>query len=170
MWGAWVVEDGAHTYVYGVEDRGLDKFVHVARTTRDDLGGAWRFWDGRDWTEDPAASARVASGVSNQFSVVRRGARWTLVTQAGTFGREISVRSASGPAGPWGAPRTVYTTPQWGGRSYTYNATAHPELATGDELVIGYNVNSLDGSELAGDADLYRPRFVRVPAACVDGQ
>ncbi len=145
----------------------MEKHLHVARARRDDLTGEWRFWNGTGWGAEAGASARIAGGVSNQVSVVRRGERWTLITQTSLFGREIVVRDAAGPAGPWGPPRTVYETPAWGGQSYTYNAVAHPELSRGDDLVLSYNVNTFGAGELYVAADLYRPRFVRVPGACL---
>ena len=60
----------------------------------------------------------------------------------------------------------LYTTPTWGEGTYTYNAVAHPEQDAAGGLLVSYNVNSFDGSELYRQADIYRPRFVRVPERC----
>src|SRR5690606_34091954 len=56
----------------------------------------------------------------------------------------------------------------------TYNATAHPEFIKDNELLISYNVNGICKSfcddPFSGryDADLYRPKFVRVPLDYID--
>jgi hypothetical protein len=165
-WGSAVLEDGGTTYVYGIEDHGIEKNMYVARTTNG-LSGAWQYWTGADWSSVPSAARYVHQGVSNQFSVLRRGDHFLLVSQANTFGRELWAAAGSSPTGPWSAPRTFYTTPEWGPRDFTYNAVAHPEL--GGDLVVSYNVNSHDPNDALADADHYRPRFVRVPDACLPG-
>jgi len=38
----------------------------------------------------------------------------------------------------------------------------HPELSTNDELIISYNINSFDFWSLFDNADLYRPKFIKV--------
>lgn len=45
---------------------------------------------------------------------------------------------------------------------WTYNAHEHPELRVGEQLLITYNVNSLDLTELYKDVSIYRPRFITV--------
>ena len=45
-WGSAILSDGAYTYVYGVEDRGLVKTLHVARAPRGGLLGPWELWTG----------------------------------------------------------------------------------------------------------------------------
>jgi hypothetical protein len=44
-----------------------------------------------------------------------------------------------------------------------YSAKAHPECSGAGELLISYCVNSTDFWFMAGHADLYLPRFIRVP-------
>ena len=72
------------------------------------------------------------------------------------------------PQGPWSNKTTVYTAPEAGangcktGTLVTYNAKAHMEFTDADGILMSYNVNANDGSDLVC-ADDYRPRFVRVP-------
>ena len=80
----------------------------------------------------------------------------------------ISAWDAPTPIGPWSDKTTIYTTPAWSD-SFTYNALAHPELSDDQSLLVSYNVNSSSGSGAYGNADLYRPRFIRVPMSCLPG-
>jgi hypothetical protein len=61
--------------------------------------------------------------------------------------------------------RTVlYECPEMGRdkRLFSYAAKAHPTLSSGDDLVVSYVVNSYYFWQVARDATLYWPRFVRV--------
>ena len=66
------------------------------------------------------------------------------------------------PTGPWHSKKTVYCTPETGGDVFTYNSFVHPELSINDELIISYNINSFDFWSLFDNADLYRPKFIKV--------
>ncbi len=101
QWGTWVLDDGGYTYIYGIEDRGWDKYVHVARVPAGDVTGQWQYYTGSTWSTDPAGSARLMDGVSNQFSVVKMGSGYQLITQA-PLRSQISAYSATSPVGPFG--------------------------------------------------------------------
>ncbi|MFN8133591.1 MAG: hypothetical protein U0R70_18770 [Solirubrobacteraceae bacterium] len=161
-WGAATLETADGTYVYGVEDAHPGGFAHVARA-RNGIQGAWEYWTGRGWSDRAADSARVAAGVSNQFSVIAAGGQYVLVNQAPVFGRQIAVAPAADPWGPFDAVTPVYTAPSPGPGRYAYNATAHPEASSGGRLLVSYNTNSFDPATVRSDADSYRPRFVQVP-------
>ena len=49
----------------------------------------------------------------------------------------------------------------------TYNAMAHPQYIENDELLICYNVNSLQIRKVFENAGNYRPVFLRVPLALI---
>jgi hypothetical protein len=167
-WGSWVQPAGDWTYVYGVEDYGFVKYMHVARAARGSLLGPWQFWTGTTWSADPTASARLMSGVANEYSVTRLGDRWVLVTFDTNvlFGNEIVAYSASSPTGPFTDRVHLYSAPEAtvlsGGNLITYNAHAHPELGHDDRLTISYNVNSLDVHDVYRDVHDYRARFIDV--------
>jgi hypothetical protein len=165
-WGSWVFDVGDFTYIYGVEDQGLSKYVHVARVRSRAPSGRWQYYGAAGWSYDPRASTRVLGGVSNQFSVVRMGPRYELISQDDTFSRTISAYAGATPAGPFGSKTSLYTTPDWGSGTYTYNAVAHPEQTGSGGLLVSYNVNSLDPLGDYTDAALYRPHFVRVARSC----
>ena len=168
LWGAAVLTDGSDRYVFGVEDRGLAKHLHVAKVLGGDLAVAasWRYWDGRGWSTTSTASARVADGVGNQLSVLRDGAGLALVSQP-VFSRHVVLLRAPAPEGPWTAQPDLAEVPDPGPEAWTYNATAHAGFTDGRSLLLSYNVNAATSEGLYAQADRYRPRFLRatLPAA-----
>jgi hypothetical protein len=179
-WGSWIARDGRYTYVYGVEDLGANKYMHVARVLGADLRAPWQYYtaDGT-WSPDESASARIAEPaasdgsvhVDNEYSVTRDGRLYVLVTQNSeqAFSPEIDVLFSCSPAGPFVDRTAVYDTPETGpdgsygdANVYTYNAHAHPEISAPGHLVISYNVNSLVNTDLYANASIYRPRFLEL--------
>ncbi|MCL2043418.1 MAG: DUF4185 domain-containing protein [Treponema sp.] len=95
------------------------------------------------------------------------------------FNRWVRIRVADSPYGDFTNMRQVYfaTSPfltipvedqkDGGLGMYSYNGKAHPAISTDGELVITYNVNggqggdSIGGFQGGGNADIYRPRFIR---------
>ena len=45
---------------------------------------------------------------------------------------------------------------------FCYGAKAHPALSSGEDWVVSYVVNSFDFWQVAREARLYWPRFVRL--------
>lgn len=168
-WASYTQRFGRYTYVYGVEDRGLDKYMHIARVAGSDLRGRWQYFTGSGWSSDEADSARVMSGVGNEYSVTRLGTGYVLVTQDTTelFSTHIVAYFSCSPTGPFTGKTVIYSTPETGAfgsygnpNVYTYNPHAHPELSSGNQLLISYNVNTFAIGDLWADASIYRPRFV----------
>ena len=168
-WGTWVLDEGPFTYIYGVEDHGSSKYVHVARVPLDQLGGVWQYYGVAGWSDDPASSSRVLAGVSDDFSVVRVGSSYELVSQGSDDSRNIYGYAGASPTGPFIWTRLLYKTPDWGPGTFTYNALAHPELSDSRGLLISYNVNFANFADNYRHADVYRPHFIRVPASCFSG-
>lgn len=169
--GAWLLPEEDHTYVYRVEDRGAQKYLHVARVAGHDLRRTWSYYTGSGWSSGEADSSRVLVGVSNEYSVTRVGPWYVLVTQdtGELFSRRIVAYFATSPTGPFEHQTLLYETPETGASGsygnpnvYTYNPHVHPHLSTRSRWVISYNVNSLDSEELYDDVTIYRPRFVEV--------
>jgi len=163
-WASGILKDGRHTYVYGVEDLGSPKYMHVARVSGDSLLGTWEFLtaDGT-WSPDEADSARTMSGVANEYSVSKVGDGYVLITHDTTeaLSAKIVVYASCSPYGPFSGKQLVYTTPETGGNVFTYNAHAHPAVA-GNGLVVSYNVNSFVNTDHYRDVSIYRPRFIDV--------
>ncbi|MEO3874218.1 DUF4185 domain-containing protein [Nonomuraea sp. B12E4] len=166
-WGAGILEDAGHTYVYGVEDLGSRKFMHLARVRGGSLLGRWEFRTaGGSWSPDEAESGRLMSGVANEYSVTRVGSGYVLITHdtSEPLSPNIVAYSSCSAAGPFTARQHVYTTPETGGNVFTYNAHAHPGVP-GSGLVVSYNVNSVASADHYRDVSLYRPRFLDVKLA-----
>ncbi|WP_336207515.1 DUF4185 domain-containing protein [Nonomuraea sp. LPB2021202275-12-8] len=163
-WGSGILKDGGYTYVYGVEDLGSPKYMHIARVRGTSLLGSWEFRtsDGT-WSRNEADSARMMSGVANEYSVSRVGNGYVLITHDTTeaLSAKIVAYASCSPFGPFTGKQLVYTTPETGGNIFTYNAHAHPGIA-GDGLVVSYNVNSFVNTDHYRDVSIYRPRFIDV--------
>ncbi|MEV0999747.1 DUF4185 domain-containing protein [Nonomuraea sp. NPDC050202] len=163
-WASGILKDGGYTYVYGVEDLGSPKYMHVARVRGQSLLGRWEYLkaDGT-WSPNEADSARVISGVANEYSVSRVGDGYVLITHDTTevLSPNIVAYSACSPFGPFTGKQHVYTTPETSGNIFTYNAHAHPEI-DGPGLVVSYNVNSFVNTDHYRDVTIYRPRFLDV--------
>ncbi len=165
-WGAAVLEAEDHTYIYGTEDLGDEKYMHLARAPRNGVTGAWEFWGGASWTADPGASARIMPGVANEYSVTAHAGGLVLVTMdtTTTFSPDLVAFTACRPEGPWENRTLLYRTPESGlENQITYNAHAHPQFADERGWLVSYNVNSRTFGDLFLDASIYRPRFIRVP-------
>jgi hypothetical protein len=173
-WASWIQRVDGDTLIYGVEDLGLEKYMHLARVPGDDLTQAWEYWTGIGWSTNEAASVRIMPGVANEYGVTPFHDGYLLVTQdtLELFSRNIVAYTSCSPTGPFVRIGTLYTTPETGAfgsygnpNIFTYNAHEHPDLRDGDDLLVTYNVNSFDSNDLYADATIYRPRFVRVTLA-----
>ncbi|MEJ3745769.1 DUF4185 domain-containing protein [Actinomycetes bacterium KLBMP 9797] len=166
-WSAWLQPIGQYLYIYGVEDKGASKYLHVARVTGQNLRGRWQYWTGTGWSTVETDSVRVLEGVSNEHSVTPWRGKWLLVTQDTTelFSTKIVGYLGTSPTGPFTDKTLLYTTPETGGNVYTYNPHVHPSLSRGDSLTISYNVNSFESDELYADVRIYRARFITVTLA-----
>ncbi|MGI5285489.1 DUF4185 domain-containing protein [Nonomuraea polychroma] len=163
-WASATLKDGQYTYIYGVEDFGSPKYMHIARVKGQSLLGAWEYLKGDGtWSPNEADSARIMSGVANEYSVSKVGSGYVLITHDTTeaLSANIVAYASCSPFGPFTGKQHVYTTPETGGNIFTYNAHAHPEIA-GNGLVVSYNVNSFVNTDHYRDVSIYRPRFLDV--------
>jgi hypothetical protein len=93
--------------------------------------------------------------------------QYILVYTDGGLSDRILARTAPEPTGPWSASAVIYRCPEAGRdkKIFCYGAKAHPTLARGSELIVSYVANSFDFWQVAADATIYLPRFVRVEYA-----
>ncbi len=173
QWSAWTQRQGRDVLVYGVEDLGAEKYLHLAKVVGGDLARttSWRYWTGTGWSTQETASTRILSHVANEMSVTRYRDGYLAVTQDTTVAFDPTVRGyvSCSPQGPFTDIGPLYTMPETGPSGsygdpnvFAYNAHEHPELRRGDTLYVTYNVNSFDNQSLYSDASIYRPRFVRI--------
>lgn len=153
-------------YIYGV--RGLAKKLMVARVLPKDFEhfDKWTYWDGIDWSIDINKVADVTKNVSNELSLTALpDGRYALIFQVGGMSTTVGMRIGASPYGPFGPIIKI-----WDCKAdiikksfVVYNAKAHPGLSKPGELLISYNINSVDFiKDLTIYPNLYRPRFIRV--------
>lgn len=172
QWASWYLQQPGVTYVYGVEDLGASKYMHLARVKSGDLSSVrkWEYWDGSGWSKRETASARILVGVSNEYSVTPFGGGYLLITQDTNelFSSRILAYRSNAITGPFTDPIEVYRMPEVGPfgsygdpNIFGYNPHEHPELRRGNQLVISYNINTFDNMHIYDDVTIYRPRFIR---------
>jgi len=164
-WGNALAQDGPWTLIYGVQDSAGSKRLLLARVPRGHLAspGTWRFFDGSGWATDPERAAFLAEDVSNELSVHRSaGGQWWLLSGPADLSSRILLRTAPAPQGPWSPATTLLVAPEAGPGIFAYNAKAHPGLSDERGLLISYNLNALDPERVLLEADIYRPRFLRL--------
>jgi len=154
-------------YVYGVRNDASKKML-VARVKPAQLltPSAYTYWNGKAWVKDIAKAAPIADRMASEFSVTPLpDGRYIAVFQLDALSTTIAVRYGASPTGPWGKPIPVYACPDTtiGKQVYTYGAKAHPHLSAPGELLISYHVNSFSFAQNLKNADIYHPRFVRLP-------
>lgn len=155
-------------YVYGVRNDASDKKLLVARVKQAQLlnASAYTYWNGRKWVADITKSAPIADRMASEFSVTPLpDGRYLNVFQLDALSTTIAVRYGTSPTGPWGDAIPVYKCPDTtiGKQVYTYGAKAHPHLSAAGELLISYHVNSFSFAQNLKNADIYHPRFIRLP-------
>jgi len=156
-----------YVYIYGV--RGKKKELIIARVEPSDIENfaKWTFWDGHGWNSDVSKIATVTDRVSNELGVMQlKDGRYAMVFQRDGWSNNVALRLSPTPYGPFGALINLYDCSKALAASknlFAYNAKVHPVLSAPDELLISYNVNSLDFfKDIKLFPDLYRPRFIRV--------
>jgi len=168
--GASILTLGDWTYIYGTQDYGARKDLIVARKPsgkESDDNTCWQFFTGEGWSSRMDDMRPICNDVGNELSVHRtEKGTFVLTSQKAGFDAEIYLKTAPAPTGPWSAPQTVWTAPESSNSILTYNAKAHPELSDRQKgLLISYNVNATTSEAIMEDADIYRPRFIRVKGA-----
>jgi len=155
-----------YIYVYGV--RGIGKNVMVARVLPKDFEqfDKWTFYDGANWVKDMGKVADVTDNVSNELSLTALpDGRYAMIFQIGGMSTNVGMRIGATPYGPFGPVIKVWDCkPDLEEKTFlVYNAKAHPSLSAPGELLISYNINSLEFiSDLKKHPNLYRPRFIRM--------
>ena len=170
--GSAIMKDGDFVYIYGCDEdwkKGMDgRRMVVARTPPDKIADfeKWRFWNGADWVADVNKAGGLFNGLAAEYSVSFQPAmkKYVAVYTDKGMSANIMMRLADTLVGPWSEPYIVYTCPEykWHKTYFCYAGKGHPELSGPDELIITYACNSTDFGQMARDARIYRPRFVKI--------
>jgi len=162
-WAGAPMPDG-YVYVYGCI--GKDKNLVVARVKPKQFEQfqSWRYWDGKSWNENKDALKTLANAASDELSMTPLpDGRFLLVFQVMGLSDKVGLRIAEGPVGPFSEINEIWTAPEWKEGLWTYNAKAHLNLSKPGELLISYNTIKDDfWNAIKKDANIYRPRFIRL--------
>jgi hypothetical protein len=161
-WGVQLLREGPWIYIYGVASGSTGKEMYLARARQGGLTGQWQFDTGSGWSADPADAASLLGDVGASYSVTRVDGEYVLATTDSYLDPQIYLYTAPTPEGPFTGDTKIYTPPEAGGETYTYNVAAHPELTSPGQLVLSYNVNSFDLSDLYANINNNRARFITV--------
>ena len=121
---------------------------------------------------DPTHAAPVMTPGISELSIRYHPElkRWLAVMfKPGMFSREIELRTAPAPTGPWSEGQVIYTVPVmrpdvpgYDKDTFCYAGKEHPEFEHGD-LVFTYACNTFSVPKLATELNIYFPRVVRMP-------
>jgi hypothetical protein len=168
--------------IYGVRKIGkTGRGLILARAAADAIDdfSRWEFCSGAGrWSANEREARSLADGLTSEFSLApfppvpaglgdAQPSLWLLVQSEGFFGRRILARTAPRPEGPWSPGAAAYTVPDVAAKRayFTYAAKGHSRLSRPNELLVTYLVNSNRFADLMTDTTIYRPKFVRIPAA-----
>lgn len=155
-----------YVYIYGVHGMGKGMVVARVKPAEFDHSDQWRFYDGREWVKEMNKAADVTDKVSNELSVSPLpDGKYALIFQEGGLSTTIGMRVGASPVGPFGPVIKLWDCSKDAEeKTYVmYNAKAHPGISAPGELLISYNVNSVEFfNDLQKHPHLYRPRFIRL--------
>jgi hypothetical protein len=100
----------------------------------------YRYWTSNGWTSNINAAQSVMTGARPLFIDVRDGYEGGLLaTEQTSVGGHYRIWRAATPAGPWtvGTERQIADCAS-SAESWCYAFFGHPELSTGDELMLSY--------------------------------
>jgi hypothetical protein len=162
-----------YLYIYGIDESDLgNKKLILARSPlgRVEDTGAWQAYHGNGvWGSFDSECCPIAEHLASELSiepVVIGDTRWfVMVHSEDGFGSHILIRMAQSPEGPWSNPFPVYHVEDIRkDKSFvTYAAKSHACISRHGELLISYVINAIDFDKVIQNANLYRPRFIRLP-------
>jgi len=163
---------GDYLYIYGIDESDIgNKKLILARSPagRVEDTGAWHAYHGNGvWgtfaSECHPIAEHLASELSVEPVVIGKALWYVMVHSEDGFGNHILVRMAQHPEGPWSKPFPVYQVEdiRKDKAFFTYAAKSHACISRPGELLISYVINAIDFDKVIQNADLYRPRFIRI--------
>lgn len=117
-----------------------------------------------DWVLNPKGSTIIFPDAAPEMSVTRvDGIPGFIAVYMPPLSKEIFIRHAMAPQGPWSDRIKIYDCPEKDDGILLYSAKAHQELAREPgELVVTYCRNSKDNKMHYKDASIYFPQAIRV--------
>ena len=168
LFGSAVLKADGFVYIYGARpSRPVGKSMLLARVPEEKLSdfGEWRFYAKGEWSKNADDATALGADLANEYSVSWQPAlkQYVAVYTENGLSRNIRLKTASAPAGPWSQSVVIYQCPETNKNTFCYAAKAHPTLAQSpDELVVTYVANTMNFRQVLDDARLYWPKFLRV--------
>ena len=163
------IKDG-YIYIYGHEflKKENSRYLLLARVTEEQIleFDKWEFYSNGQWGKDYRNSERLCNNMGAEYSVSYHPflKKYVLVYSGMGISEKIFMRTSERPEGPWSEEIEVYSAPEagWSKNYICYAGRSHIELSGLKDLLISYVCNSWDFWEMAADARIYRPRFIRI--------
>ncbi|MDR3111152.1 MAG: DUF4185 domain-containing protein [Planctomycetaceae bacterium] len=171
------INPDGYIYIYGYRDKdgkSSARSLTAARCLPQEFADPyrWRYYAGNEtWSENLQDAVGIVENTGTELSVTpiesgKLRGKFALVYTPGTIGSRIAVRIGESPVGAFGREIIVYEeteTKRLGGKTFAYNAKAHPSISKTGELLISYNINSMDSEmRIFKEGGIYYPRFVTV--------
>ncbi|MFO0549628.1 MAG: DUF4185 domain-containing protein [Polyangiaceae bacterium] len=136
--GAAALIEGDELFAFGCPKDYVSypcKLAKIALSQVEDPA-AWRYWNGDDWTADPAEAETLFDGwvTMSVFFNPHIGAWMTVYSSL--FSNDVVARTAPALTGPWSEERLVFTADRKDEDSWTYDALVHPEFTEEDGKVL----------------------------------
>jgi len=168
--GSLQLKKNGFIYVYGTElsKPESNRFMLLARTPEDHLSDfdEWEFYGDGAWHREFGKSGRLCDLFGAEYSVAWNPSMKKYITIYSEMGMsdKIIMRTSPKPEGPWSPQEVIYKAPEsgWDKSYFCYAARGHAELSGKNDLLISYICNSTDFWKMAANADIYRPKFIRI--------
>jgi len=172
FFGSAVMRGGDFVYIYGASEdwkKGMSgRSMIVARARPEEMTefDKWRFFDNGNWLPDLNDISGLFEGIATEYSVSYQPeiAQYVVIYTENGMSENIMMRLSPTPAGLWSQAYKIYRCPEpkWHKTYFCYAAKAHPEISKQDELIVTYVCNSTDFWQMASDARIYWPRFLKL--------
>ncbi len=165
----WAGAPNPDGYIYVLGVGGQHQGLVVARVKPKEFEqfSRWEFADGQGgWTTDLLKTQPVTRYISHEMSLSPMpDGRLILAHQYFGMENEVAVQITKNPAGPYLPVHKVWRCTEWEADFdyFAYNAKGFPHLSKPGELLISYNVNSMDfWNDILREPRLCRPRFFKL--------
>ncbi len=164
-WAGAANPDG-YLYIMGVGGDNVGLVMARVKPKAFEQFDQWEFANGTEWTTDYKKTKPVTRFASNELSLSPMAdGRFMLAHQYFGMDNEVAVQISKKPEGPYFPLHKVWHCKEWEKDLdyFSYNAKGFPHLSKPGELLIGYNVNSMDfWKDILKEPRLCRPRFFRL--------
>ncbi len=127
---AMVVDDDLYAYSCEPASSVWGKPCRLARVPLADVldRGAWRFWDGDDWSTDPDEAATLFEGNSQLSVHFNPHLEAYLAVHVDGMNDDVVLRTAPAPEGPWSEQEFAFAAEPAHGDGFVYCGVGHDEL------------------------------------------